>query len=76
MYHWKTTLLEDNGSRFKSFGWNVGLVPTVGVEYYLRPKVALDVGLRYHLTNVPPIGADTGGNLRFFTLWIGHYVRF
>ncbi|MCZ6915257.1 MAG: hypothetical protein O7I93_00640 [Gemmatimonadetes bacterium] len=58
-------------------GWDVGLTASVGVEYYLRPRVALDVGLRYHATGGPgtEVGIDDG-NLRFLTLWVGHYVRF
>jgi hypothetical protein len=58
-------------------GWDMGWTAAAGVEYYLRPKVALDVGLRYHATAGP--GPSVGlqdDKLRFLVLWVGHYVRF
>ncbi len=76
-YRWKSKVGAGDGGTFAYSGWNLGLIPTVGIEYYLRPKVAFDVGLRYHYTGVPASGADPAdGNLRFIDLWIGHYVRF
>ena len=77
LYRWNKTVLRDDGSQFKFVGWNLGWMPAVGIEYYLRPRVALDIGLRYHHTGIPAGVSDVGGgNLRFFTLWIGHFVRF
>jgi hypothetical protein len=77
LYGWQSRLnLPDTESQLVYSGWNLGWVPGVGFEYYLRPKVALDVGLRYHVTGVPVIGDNDGENVRFFALWIGHYIRF
>ena len=76
LYRWNSNVLRDDGSQFQSVGWNVGWMPAVGIEYYLRPKVALDIGLRYHHTGIPAGVSDVGGgDLRYFNLWIGHYVR-
>jgi hypothetical protein len=80
VYGWESRVrLSDEAGQLVSSGWNLGWTPGVGIEYYLRPKVAFDVALRYHGTGIP-ISASAVGmgqeNLRFFTLWIGHYVRF
>ena len=57
-------------------GWGVGWTGGLGVEYYLRPRVAFDVAVRY-LDTPGPGGAGMGGDrLHFLTLWAGHYVRF
>jgi long-subunit fatty acid transport protein len=54
-------------------GWNAG----VGLEYYLRPRVAFDVGVRYHQATGPEAISKLGPDgLRFTTIWFGHYVRF
>jgi opacity protein-like surface antigen len=51
-------------------GWEAGL----GVEYYLRQRVAFDVAVRYFDTPGP---GDAGGKrLHHLNLWVGHYVRF
>lgn len=58
-------------------GWNLGWTAAGGVEYYLRPRLALDVAVRYHSMKSP--GAPAGlldPRLSFVTLWVGHYVRF
>ncbi len=47
------------------------------MEYYLRPRVALDVGVRLHSTHLDPAEAGIAGDqLRFVSLWIGHFFRF
>ncbi len=57
-------------------GWDAGWMAGIGVEYYLRPKVAFDFGIRLHSTSGP--GAAAGidpEELRFLTFWFGHYLR-
>ena len=64
-------------SKIVTTGWGLGGVGAIGIEYYLRPKVAFDLGLRY--LDLAGPGADAGldsDRLRFFALWVGHYVRF
>jgi hypothetical protein len=77
-YGWESRVrTPDGGAQLVSSGWNVGWTPGVGIEYYLRPKVAFDVALRYHWTGIPAFATDDADtHLRFFTVWIGHYVRF
>jgi hypothetical protein len=76
-YGWKSKVGTSSGGTLAYSGWDLGLMTTVGIEYYLRPKVAFDVGLRYHYTGVPASGPDPAdADLRFIGLWIGHYVRF
>lgn len=57
-------------------GWGLGRNAAVGLEYYLRPKLALEVSLRFHDAEGP---SDATGmddrRLRFTTLWVGHYLR-
>lgn len=56
--------------------WGLGGSLGLGVEYYLRPKLALDVSLRFHDAVGP--GSEAGldeRRLRFLTLWVGHYLR-
>jgi hypothetical protein len=58
-------------------GWGFGGIGAVGIEYYLRPKVAFDLGLRY--LDLAGPGASAGldsDRLRFFSIWAGHYIRF
>ncbi len=76
-YGWDSRIYINPAERVMRVGWDLGWNGNVGFEYYLRPRVALDVGLRYHSTRGP--GPDVGisdGKLRFFALWVGHYVRF
>ena len=64
-------------SQLVTSGWSLGGNAGLGVEYYLRPKLALDVSMRVHEAVSP--GAIAGireRRLRFFTLWVGHYLRF
>ncbi|MFB3087133.1 MAG: outer membrane protein, partial [Acidiferrobacterales bacterium] len=73
LYGWESSVrVSADGAQLLSSGWDLGWTPGVGIEYYLRPRVALDIGLRYHMTKIPV----EDGHMRFFTLWIGHYVRF
>jgi len=59
-----------------SSGWGVGWTAGLGVEYYLRPRVAFDLAVRY-LDTPGPGGADMPGErLHCITLWAGHYFRF
>ena len=48
----------------------------VGVEYYLRQRVAFDVAVRYHDAPGPGEAGPGDERLHFVTLWVGHYVRF
>ncbi len=58
-------------------GWELGGTAGLGVEYYLRPRLALDLSVRYHECSSPGPRAHLGGSrLRFYTLQVGHYVRF
>lgn len=77
-YGWESRIrVEEDGPQLVESGWDVGWTGSVGVEYYLRSGVALDVGLRYHSTGGPGDAAGLeDGNLNFLALWIGHFVRF
>jgi opacity protein-like surface antigen len=58
-------------------GWGFGQTAAIGVEYYLRPRVALDLSVRYHDCAGPGERAGiTGDRMRFVTIQVGHYVRF
>lgn len=58
-------------------GWSFGQSAGIGVEYYLRPRVALDLSLRYHDCATPGARAELAGDrLRFVTVQAGHYFRF
>ena len=58
-------------------GWGLGETAAVGVEYYLRPRVALDVAVRYHDCVGPGTRAGLeSSRLRFLTVQIAHYLRF
>jgi hypothetical protein len=78
MYGWESRLGGlPGGAQLVTSGWNGGWTAGVGVEYYLRPGVALDVALRQNFTSIS--GDVTGrqaDNLNFLLLWIGHYIRF
>ncbi len=66
------------GAYLASSGWSWGWNAQLGLEYYLRPAVAFDVGVRLHNTHLDRAAAGIAGEgrLRFVSLWIGHYVRF
>ena len=58
-------------------GWSFGQTAAIGIEYYLRPRVALDLSVRYHDCKGPGEHAGLAGHrLRFFTMQVGHYLRF
>ena len=64
-------------SKIVTSGWGGGAIASMGVEYYLRPKVAFDLGVRYTDLAGPGSGAGFDGDrLRAICLWAGHYVRF
>jgi hypothetical protein len=64
-------------SRLLTSGWGASAIGSIGIEYYLRPRVAFDLGLRYLDIAGPGSGAGfEGDRLRFIALWAGHYVRF
>ncbi len=77
-YGWESRIrTEPGGPQLVQSGWDLGWTASLGIEYYLRSKVALDIALRYHATGGP--GPDAGiddGRMRFFALWVGHYLRF
>ena len=64
----------NSDAQLVSSGWGLGWEAGLGVEYYLRQRVAFDVAVRYFDTPEP---GDAGGKrLHHLNLWIGHYVRF
>jgi hypothetical protein len=76
-YGWDSRVNLTATQRLQQAGWSLGWTGGAGIEYYLRTRVALDVGVRYHATRGP--GASVGimdEKLHFFALWVGHYVRF
>jgi hypothetical protein len=76
-YGWQSRVGQPAGGELVTAGWDLGWTSGVGIEYYLRTKVAFDVGVRYHRTVGPgPAAGMADDRLRFFTVWIGHYVRF
>ncbi|MGQ0704273.1 MAG: outer membrane protein [Gemmatimonadales bacterium] len=77
-YGWEARERIDQSIQQVASGWSLGWTGSVGVEYYLRLNLALDVAVRYHHMTRGP-GAPAGvpeGPLRFYSLWIGHYLRF
>jgi opacity protein-like surface antigen len=76
-YGWDARTATAPGVRQIVTGWDLGWTGAAGVEYYLRPRVAFDVSLRYHSTSGPgPLIGLPDKRLRFWGVWIGHYVRF
>lgn len=75
---WESRIkLPSQDAQLVSSGWGLGWTASAGVEYYLRPGLALDVSYRYFDTAGPGSTANLAGDrLRFATLWVGHYVRF
>jgi hypothetical protein len=77
-YGWEARERIDGDKQLVTPGWSLGWTASVGLEYYLRLNLALDVALRYHQMRNGP-GAAAGvpeGSLRFYSLWVGHYLRF
>ena len=77
-FGWESRVkVSTGGTQQVSSGWKLGWSAGVGVEYYLRTKVALDVGVRYYQAGSLPDRAQAdGADLRFLTVWIGHLLRF
>jgi hypothetical protein len=77
-YGWESRRrLPASDTQVVNSGWGLGGNAGLGVEYYLRPKLALDVSARVHEAVSPgPAAGIRERRLRFFTLWVGHYVRF
>lgn len=77
LYGWQARVpLPSSSSYTASSGWGLGGMMTAGVEYYLRPKMALDVGVRVHTMHIDGARAGLASNrLQFVSLWIGHYFR-
>jgi len=78
LYGWQARTPVTTGADYQaSSGWSVGWTVAAGFEYYLRPKVALDVGVRLHITRIDGAAAGLASDrLQFAALWIGHYLRF
>jgi hypothetical protein len=76
-YGWEARLPVAGGNaQLVESGWNSGWMAGFGIEYYLRPKVAFDFGIRYHSTSGPGEKADIDREeIRFLTFWFGHYLR-
>jgi opacity protein-like surface antigen len=77
-YGWESRVpVPDGDAKLVTSGWDLGWTAAIGVEYYLRTRVAFDVGLRFHSTDGPGAsGGISDDKLQFFTLWLGHYLRF
>jgi hypothetical protein len=75
---WESRLrIPNSEAKVITSGWGWAGTASVGVEYYLRPKVAFDLALRF-IDNAGP-GSQAGlddDRLRFLGLWAGHYIRF
>ena len=68
--------VENSDAQLVSSGWGLGWTTGLGMEYYLRPRVAFDVAVRYLDTPGPGSRAGMPERLHFLTVWIGHYLRF
>jgi len=76
LYGWDSRTKMPSGARELITGWDPGWTAAGGIEYYLRPGVAFDLGLRYHATRGPgPRIGLSSERLRFWAIWIGHYIR-
>ena len=78
LFGWESRVrISTDGTQEVSSGWKLGWSAGVGVEYYLRTGLALDVGLRYYRAGTLPTRAQAdGADLQFLHLWIGHLLRF
>jgi opacity protein-like surface antigen len=77
LYGWDSRIVTPTGARELITGWDPGWTAAAGLEYYLRANIAFDVSLRYHATRGPgPRIGLSDERLRFWAVWIGHYVRF
>jgi opacity protein-like surface antigen len=76
-YGWESQVRAGGDAQLETPGWSPGWNAGIGLEYYLRPRVAFDVAVRYHQATGPEAISKLGPEgLRFTTIWIGHYVRF
>ena len=76
-YGWESQIRAGGDTQIETPGWSPGWNVGVGLEYYLRPRVAFDIGVRYHQARGPEAVSKLGPDgLRFTTIWFGHYVRF
>ncbi len=74
---WESRIrVPNSNAQLVSSGWGLGWTAGLGVEYYLRPRVAFDLAVRYMDTPGPGDAGAGGDRLHFVTLWAGHYVRF
>ncbi len=74
---WESRMRVPGGdAQLLSSGWGVGWTAGLGVEYYLRQRVAFDIAVRYMDTPGPSGAGVDGERLHFLTIWAGHYVRF
>ena len=79
VYGWESRVRTSDSRQLTWSGWSVGWTASAGLEYYLRSRVALDVALRYHASrgpDSPDLPVDARAPLRFWHLYIGHYLRF
>jgi opacity protein-like surface antigen len=77
IFGWESRVRQQNRDQLIRSGWNPGWTGSLGVEYYLRPYVALDVAFRYHAAvPVSLSGDDPARPIRFSGISIGHYLRF
>jgi opacity protein-like surface antigen len=74
---WESRIHQPTAGQLLRSGWNPGWTGSIGIEYYMRMHVALDVAFRYYATT-PAIVADGAAArpIKFGALYIGHYVRF
>lgn len=77
-YGWQTrTPSGENRGYHGASGWSWGLHAKAGIEYYMRPTVALDLGVRLHRTHLDAAAAGLASDhLQFMQVWVGHYLRF
>ena len=74
---WESRLrIPNSGAQLISSGWGLAWTGGIGMEYYMRQRVAFDVAVRYH--DAPGPGEANLGEkrLHFFAVWVGHYLRF
>lgn len=78
VYGWQSRTPETSGGSYTAAsGWEWGWNAQVGLEYYMRPNVALDLRMRWHWTRLDGAAAGLASDdLRFTSFLIGHYIRF
>jgi len=74
---WESRIrLPNTGAQLLSSGWGLGWEAGIGIEYYLRQRIAFDVAVRYFDAPGPGDAGMDGKRLHFLNVWVGHYVRF